>query len=79
MRPLINVTWISLRLILRNCSISFNHCVLFCCAVPLQHLSYITYAPIKRPQKITLHLQNVFSKISQLDKYNFKDALLNPL
>ena len=60
----------SLCSILRNCRIFFNHCVLLCCATPLQHLSYTTYAPREDREN---HL-NVRSKSSQLDKNNFKDA-----
>ena len=47
------------------------------CAAPLKHLSYTTYALSKRPKKKNLHLRNVCSKIRQLDKNNFKDALLS--
>ena len=50
-----------------------------CCAALLKHLFNTTYVPSKRPEKITLRLRNVCVKISQLDKNNFKDALLNPL
>ena len=54
--------------------ISFNHYVLMCCAASLEHLSYPTCVPRKRPEKITSHLRNVCYKVSQLDKNNFKDA-----
>ena len=65
---------ISLRSFLENHQIFFNNFVLQCCAAPLQNLSYTTCAPSKSPKKITLRLPNVCSKISQLDKNNFKDA-----
>ena len=67
---------ISLRSILGNHHISFVLCILLCCAAPMQNLSYTTCAQSKRPEKITLRLQNVCTKISQLDKKYFKDALL---
>ena len=54
----------------------FNRCVLLCCAALFQHISYTTWAPSKRPKKINLRLRNVCSKIRQLDKNNFKDALV---
>ena len=73
-RHLINVPRISLCSIIRYRCISFNHYVLMCCAASLEHLSYPTCVPRKRPEKITLHLRNVCYKISQLDKNNFKDA-----
>ena len=66
---------ISLWSMLGNCRVSFNHYAFLHCAALLKHLSYTTYAPSKRPKKITLHLKNVCFEISQLDKNNFKDAL----
>ena len=65
---------ISLRSFLGNHRISFNGCVLQCCAALLQHFSYTTCALSKSPKKITLRLPNVCSKISQLDQNNSKDA-----
>ena len=71
-----NIPAISFRSFLGNRCISFDNCILLCCAAPLQHLSCTTFAPNKCTKKTTLRLRNVFSKISKLDKNNFKDASL---
>ena len=59
-----NIPGISFRSFFGNGCISFDNCILLCCAAPLQHLSCTTFAPNNKcTKKTTFRLRNVCSKM----------------